>query len=100
MTCDLCFFQLMGLVVLGFSIFGLVDGRGVAKLVEEGSEVMGSSITIDLYNSASVVLIVFSSLIVLISFLGCCGAWKVLMNSIYIEVARFKIFSLPWFDAC
>ena len=68
----------MGLVVLGFSIYGLVDGRGVSKLVEQGSEVMGSSITIDLYNSASVVLIVFSSLIVLLSFLGCCGAWKVL----------------------
>jgi|688.fasta_scaffold1252486_1 hypothetical protein len=67
----------MGLVVLGFSIYGLVDGRGVSKLVEEGSAVTGQKISVDLYSSASVLLIIFSSLIVLLSFLGCCGAWKV-----------------------
>lgn len=68
--------MLMGLVVLGFSIYSLVDGRGVSTLVEEGASVMGEVITVDLYSSASIVLIIFSSLIVLLSFLGCCGAWK------------------------
>jgi hypothetical protein len=49
----------MGLVVLGFSVYGYIDGKGVSRLVEEGSAVMGENITVDLYSSASILLIIF-----------------------------------------
>jgi hypothetical protein len=68
---------LVGLVALGFAVYGYIDGRGVAKLVEEGAAAVGENITIDLYSSASIIVIVFCSFVVLISFLGCCGVWKV-----------------------
>lgn len=67
-------FQLIGVVVLGFSIFALTDGEDLAKLVQRGS---GSNLTVSIYGTASTVLIVVSVMVILIAFLGCCGAMKV-----------------------
>ena len=64
-------------MVLGFSIYALVDGQTVSKLVEEGAEDLGESISVDIYKSSAIILIVASSIIVITAFLGCCGAIKV-----------------------
>ena len=68
------FLQLIGVVVLGFSVFALTDGEDVAKLVQRGS---GSDLTVSIYGTASTVLIVVSVMVIIIAFLGCCGAMKV-----------------------
>jgi len=44
---SLCF-QLTGLVVLGFSVYGMVDTSGFEKLVAEGAEALGEDITVNL----------------------------------------------------
>merc|ERR1712156_797739 len=67
---------LTGCVVLGFSIYALVDGQTVSNLVEEGAEDLGESISVDIYKSSAIILIVASSIIVITAFLGCCGAIK------------------------
>ena len=38
---------------------------------------LGESISVDIYKSSAIILIVASSIIVITSFLGCCGAIKV-----------------------
>ena len=67
-------------MVLGFSIYALVDGQTVSNLVEEGAEDLGESISVDIYKSSAIILIVASSIIVITSFLGCCGAIKVIVT--------------------
>ena len=42
--------------------------------------------SIDLYASASYILIVISALIVIIAFFGCCGAYKVTLIIITSEI--------------
>ena len=69
--------QVMGVVVLGYGIFALSDGKDLARLVEHGAQATGSDFSVALYDSASIVLIVASSLAVIVAFLGCCGAIKV-----------------------
>ena len=72
----------MGCVVLGFSIFALVDGKTFSHLVENGAAELGESITIDIYRTSAIILIISSSVIVFVSFLGCCGALKVILKKI------------------
>ena len=71
------FIQLLGCVVLGFSIYALVDGSTVSRLVEEGASEMGESITVSIYTTSAIILVTASSVIVVIAFLGCCGTIKV-----------------------
>lgn len=66
----------MGCVVLGLSIYALIDGDNLESLVSSGSEVIGSDFTITVYSSAAIILIVVSALVVIVSFFGCCGAIK------------------------
>jgi len=70
------FLQLMGVVVLGFGIFALTDGKDVAKLVDWGSVASGSDLKVALYTTASTVLVVVAILAIIVAFLGCCGAVK------------------------
>ena len=67
----------MGVVVMGFGIFALSDGKDLAKLVDWGSQVTGSDLSIALYSTASVVLIIASLLAIAVASIGCCGAIKV-----------------------
>jgi len=67
---------LTGCVTLGFSIYALIDGKTVSHLVEEGASEMGESISVDIYKTSAIVLVSASSIVILISFLGCCGALK------------------------
>ena len=67
---------LMGCVVLGFSVYALIDGKTVSHLVEEGAQELGENISVDIYKSSAITLIVASSILVIISFFGCCGALK------------------------
>ena len=94
----LTFMQLTGCVTLGFSIYALVDGKTISRLVEEGASELGESISVDIYKTSAIgkkkgvkwdlfkmiiyhiffplVLVIASSVVIVISFLGCCGAWK------------------------
>jgi len=67
---------LMGVIVLGFGIFALTDGKDLAKLVDWGSAASGTDLSVALYSTASVVLITVSILAIVVAFLGCCGAIK------------------------
>jgi len=66
----------MGIAVLGFGIFALTDGKDLAKLVNWGSKISGSDLSVALYSTASVVLIIVSILAIVVAILGCCGAIK------------------------
>lgn len=67
---------LMGVIVFGFGIFALTDGKDLAKLVDWGSAASGTDLSVALYSTASVVLITVSILAIVVAFLGCCGAIK------------------------
>lgn len=66
----------MGCIVLGFGIFALVDGQALTDLVSIGAEAIGENVSITIYSSAAIILIVVSVCVIIISFFGCCGAIK------------------------
>lgn len=66
----------MGCVVLGFGIYALVDGESLSNLVSIGAEQLDENISITVYTSAAIILIVVSVFVVVVSFFGCCGAIK------------------------
>merc|ERR1712142_1364276 len=68
----------LGLVVFGLGIWVLVDKPSFLNLFDEAQKVSGISdeFNISIYTSAAYILLVVSFLVVLISFFGCCGAWK------------------------
>jgi len=75
---------ILGIVVLGLGIWVVVDTPSFFDILKHATEACGGDSTcedgvknsIDLYASASYILIVISALIVIISFFGCCGAYK------------------------
>jgi len=66
----------MGCVVLGLSIYALIDGNNLESLVSSGSEAVGSDFSVTVYSSAAIILIVVSALVAIVAFFGCCGAIK------------------------
>jgi len=62
---------LLGCIVLGFGSYVLITGKDFADLVD-----IGGDESLKIYTSASILLIVIACIIVLITFFGCCGAWK------------------------
>ena len=72
----------MGCIVFGFGIFALVDGEALSDLVESS----GQGITINIYTTAAILLIVVSVFIIIVTFFGCCGALKVCMYTYYIDM--------------
>merc|ERR1711872_549223 len=62
----------------GLGIWVLVDKPSFLNLFDEAQKVSGISdeFNISIYTSAAYILLVVSFLVVLISFFGCCGAWK------------------------
>ena len=68
----------MGLILLGIGIFAYVDGQDFNKLVDSAMNAINSDFTIGLYGGTALLIIAISTIIVIVSFLGWCGAWKVL----------------------
>ena len=75
---------------MGFSTAALVRGQNFSHLVEQGAAELEKPITADIYQSSAILLTVASSVIVIISFFGCCGAYKVL-KSIFLKNVLDKI---------
>jgi len=75
---------ILGLVVLGLGIWVVVAKPSFFEILDEATQVCGDDekckeemkASVALYASASYILIVISALIVIISFFGCCGAYK------------------------
>ena len=67
----------MGMIVLGCSIWAFYDGKTFARLIEEGAAEFDKPITLEIYRTSSVLLMIASVIIILIAFFGCCGAIKV-----------------------
>ena len=65
-------FQIIGCVVLGIGIYALVDGASLVDLVENS----GVDVTVQVYTSAAIILIVVAVFVVILTFFGCCGAIK------------------------
>merc|ERR1712241_1546249 len=62
----------MALVVLAFGIYALVDGAAFADLVSAASP----DVSVNLYDTAVVLIIIVATFIMIIASFGCCGAWK------------------------
>ena len=65
----------MGIVVFGFSVAVLIKGGTVNDLLEAS----GENVSINIYTSAAIMLIVISAFVIVITFFGCCGAIKVIL---------------------
>ena len=63
----------MALVVLAFGVYALVDGASLANLVSAASP----DASVNLYDTAVVLVIVVATFVMVVAFFGCCGAWKV-----------------------
>ena len=76
-------FQLMGLLLLGIGIsfgiwylvFGISFYQAAAAISMDAYD-----LTNELFGSTVLLIIVFSCIIVVVSFFGCCGAWKVVFQ--------------------
>ena len=64
------YLQLLACVVLGLSIWIVVDAPSFVDIADS----VGVNIVI--YDTGCYVLIAISSLVIIITFLGCCGAAK------------------------
>ena len=67
----------MGLILLGIGIFAYTDGKDFNQLVDAAMKTIDSDFTIGLYGGTALLIISISFIIVIVSFFGCCGAWKV-----------------------
>lgn len=59
---------------------GALLGVGIAAVVGDQSDI-SSLLNTDLYQGTAIVIIVTGALIMFVSFLGCCGAFKVSTKS-------------------
>ena len=66
------YWQVTGCVVLGFGAYVLITGADIVDLIDKSGE--GS---IKIYSSAAILLIVIACAVVLVTFFGCFGAFKV-----------------------
>jgi len=71
----------LGVAVLGCGIWVVVDQPSFLDILGKAQDVCGDNCdgmdsTIDLYASASYILIVISALVLIVAFFGCCGAIK------------------------
>lgn len=62
----------LGVVVLGFGAYVLITGNDLVSLID-----VTDADSIKIYGSAAILLIVIACAVVLVTFFGCCGAWKV-----------------------
>jgi len=62
----------LGCVVLGFGAYVLITGNDLVNLIDSTD-----ADSIKIYGSAAILLIVIACAVVLVTFFGCCGAWKV-----------------------
>jgi len=68
---------LLGTAVFGLGIWVIVDKPSFLDLFDEASKQLdGESFNVEIYTSAAYILLVVSALVVIISFFGCCGAFK------------------------
>ena len=81
----------MGLALLGIGIFAYVDGQDFNELVDQAMKQLDSDFTISLYGGTAALIIAISCIIVIVSFFGCCGAWKVRISILIdIEISESK----------
>jgi len=67
----------LGTAVFGLGIWVIVDKPSFLDLFDEASKQLdGESFNVEIYTSAAYILLVVSALVVIISFFGCCGAFK------------------------
>jgi len=67
---------IMGCVVLGIGIFAIVNGAALMDLVDEANTALDKDLTLNVFTSAAIILIVVSVFVVIVTFFGCCGAIK------------------------
>jgi len=62
----------VGCAVLGIGIYALVDGADLVDIVESADP----DVSLKVFTSAAIILIVVSVFVVILTFFGCCGAIK------------------------
>jgi len=62
----------VGCAVLGIGIYALVDGADLVDIVESAD----ADVSLKVFTSAAIILIVVSVFVVILTFFGCCGAIK------------------------
>jgi len=68
---------ILGCAVLGVGIWVLVDSSSFMDLFQQVEDILGNTdISIDIYSTATYILIAVAVIIIIITFFGCCGAIK------------------------
>lgn len=68
---------ILGCAVLGVGIWVLVDSSSFMDLFKQVEDILGDTdISINIYSTASYLLIAVAVIVIIITFFGCCGAIK------------------------
>lgn len=70
---------LAGIVVFGISIWAVADSPEFLSLFEKAKDVVGDEadgLSLNIYSTTTYIFITVSAVVVIVSFFGCCGAWK------------------------
>jgi len=73
-------FFIAGIIIFGISIWVAVDTPQFLDLFDKAKDVAGEEVDgldLNIYNTSTYIFIGISAIVVIISFFGCCGAWKV-----------------------
>ena len=70
------FIQIASCIVLGFGIYAVADSNSLMELVNMADLPDGATPKIDSFITAAYLFIVIAVFAVILSFFGCCGAWK------------------------
>jgi len=72
-------FFIAGIIIFGISIWVAVDTPQFLDLFDKAKDVAGEEVDgldLNIYNTSTYIFIGISAIVVIISFFGCCGAWK------------------------
>jgi len=72
-------FFIAGIIIFGISIWVAVDTPQFLDLFDKAKDVAGEEVEgldLNIYNTSTYIFIGISAIVVIISFFGCCGAWK------------------------
>ena len=70
-------FQIVALAILGVGIFFLLDSQLLSSLISSTKSSELSGVSSSLHETAVIIFITVAVLIAVVSFFGCCGAWRV-----------------------
>ena len=72
--------QVLALIVIGLCGYALITGNSSVDLADVSDS---ETNVIKVYYGAAVVILITAFFVLIVSFFGCCGAWKVSARLVY-----------------